>query len=159
VHAAGVLGDVATDGAGDLARRVGRVVQAVRRGRFADGQVAHAALHHGGPAHRVHLENAVELRQAQRDPHGVRHGATRQPGAGTTRHHRHVQAMAGFQHRLHLLIRLGQGHHQRALAVGGQAIAFVGGGVFGRVEDGVGGQHGLQRGNHGLLSRGALRAA
>jgi hypothetical protein len=45
VHAAGVLGHVAADGAGDLAGRVGRVVQAVRRGRFADGQVAHAALH------------------------------------------------------------------------------------------------------------------
>jgi hypothetical protein len=28
-------------------RRVGRVVQAVRRGGLADGQVAHAALHHG----------------------------------------------------------------------------------------------------------------
>ena len=66
--------------------------------------------------------------------------------------------MAGFQHRLHLLIRLGQGHHQRALAVGGQAIAFVGGGVFGRVEDGVGGQHGLQGRDHGLLSGGTRLA-
>ena len=40
VHAAGVLGHVAADGAGDLAGQVGRVVQAVRRRRLADGGCA-----------------------------------------------------------------------------------------------------------------------
>jgi len=48
VHAARVLGDVAADGAGDLAGGIGGVIEAVGRGRLADGQVAHAALDHGG---------------------------------------------------------------------------------------------------------------
>jgi hypothetical protein len=46
VHAAGILGDVAADGAGDLGGRVGRVVQAEGRGRFRNRQIAHARLDH-----------------------------------------------------------------------------------------------------------------
>ena len=58
VHAAGVFGHVAANGAGDLAAGVGRVVQTVGRSRLADGQVAHAALHHGGPAALVDFQDA-----------------------------------------------------------------------------------------------------
>ena len=32
MHAAGIFAHIAADGAGDLARRIGRVVQAMRRG-------------------------------------------------------------------------------------------------------------------------------
>ena len=53
VHAAGVLGDVAADGAGDLRRRVRRVVQAVGRGGLGDREVAHAGLHARGARVRV----------------------------------------------------------------------------------------------------------
>ncbi len=48
VHAAGILGDVAADGARDLARRVGRVVKPVLRGGFRDREIAHAGLHARG---------------------------------------------------------------------------------------------------------------
>ena len=37
-----------------------------------------------------------------------------------------------LQHALHLLVGFGQSHHQWALAIGGQAIAFVRHGVFRR---------------------------
>ena len=43
-------------------------------------------------------------------------------------------------------------------AVGGQAVALVGRGVLGGVEDGVGRQDGLQGSDHGLLTGSALLA-
>ncbi|MPM48500.1 hypothetical protein SDC9_95225 [bioreactor metagenome] len=61
----------------------------------------------------------------------MRHGAARQPGARAARDHRHVQRMAGAQHGLHLGFRFRQGHDQRALAIGGQPIAFIRRGVLG----------------------------
>ena len=48
MHAAGVLRDVAADRARDLRRRIGRVVQAVRRGGLRDREIAHAGLHARG---------------------------------------------------------------------------------------------------------------
>ena len=72
VHAARVLGHVAADRAGDLAARVGRVVQAVRGRGLADREVAHAALHGGRARCHVELQDAVELGQAQRHAQPVR---------------------------------------------------------------------------------------
>ena len=53
MHAAGVLGDVAADRAGDLRRRIRRVVEAVRRGGLRNREVAHAGLHDGRARQRV----------------------------------------------------------------------------------------------------------
>jgi len=143
VHAAGVLGHVATDGAGDLAGRVGRVVQAMGGRRLADGQVAHPALHARRARQRVDGQDAVEARQRQRHPPLVRQRAARQPGAGAARHHRHTQAVAHAQHLAHLLRRVGQRHRQRPLAIGGQAIAFIGRGLLIRPQQRMRGQNGL----------------
>ena len=134
MHAAGVFSHVAANRAGDLAAGVGRVIQAQRRRRFANGQVAHAALHPGGARQRVHFQNFVELGQRQGDATGMRHRPPRQAGARPARHHRHAQRMAAAQHRLHLRLGLGQGNHQGALTVGGQAVAFIRRGVFSLVE-------------------------
>jgi hypothetical protein len=119
MHAAAVLGDVAADGAGDLAARVGRVVQAQRRGGLADGEVAHAALHAGRAGQRVDGQDLVELRQRQRDAQFMRHRAAGQARAGAARDDRHAQGVAGLEHRRHLRLGLRQRHGQRALAVGG----------------------------------------
>jgi hypothetical protein len=156
VHAAGVLGHVAADGAGDLARRVGRVVQAQWRGGLADGQVAHPALHHGRAAGGVDLQDAVELGQAQGHPQCMRHGATRQAGAGAARHHRHLEPVAGLQHGAHLVLGLGQCHHQRALPVGREAVAFIRRGVFAVPQQGMRRQYALQCLHHLGLARRAL---
>ena len=91
MHAAGVLGDVAADGASDLAGRVGGVVQAVGSGRFGDSQVTHAGLYARDPGNRIDLQDALHLRQAERDALRVRHGAAREPGAGAARDHRYPQ--------------------------------------------------------------------
>ena len=56
--------------------------------------------------------------------------------------------MAGTQHGLHLLLGLRQGHHQRPLAVGGQAITLIGRGVFLVPKQLMRAQMGLQRLHH-----------
>ena len=142
VHAAGVLGHVAADGAGDLAGRVGRVVQAVRRGGLADRQVAHAALHDRGAADRVDLEDLVELGQRQRHAQAV--AASRRRTGRCRRRARPPARPGGGRSRSTAdtcVLGLGQRHHQRPLAVGGQAVAFVGHGVFGLPQQRVGRQH------------------
>ena len=148
MHAAGVFRHIATDGASDLAGRIGRVIKPQGRSGFADGQVAHTALHHGGSAVQIHFQNFVEFGQGQRDALGVRHGTTRQTGACATGHHRHTQLVAGAQHGLNLFVGFGQHHAQGALTVGGQAIALVGRGVFGRGQHRMGGQNGAQGRQH-----------
>ena len=74
VHPARVFSHVAADGAGDLARRVWRVVQAVGRCGFRDGQVAHTALHSGRARPHVNIEDLVELGQRQRHAQLMGHG-------------------------------------------------------------------------------------
>ncbi|MNZ08209.1 hypothetical protein D3C78_250040 [compost metagenome] len=135
VHATGVLGDIAADGAGNLRGRVRRVVQAVGRGRLGDGQVAHAGLHTGEAALRVDFENAVEPRHHQQDAFGQWQGAARQAGTGAASHHRHATLVAKPEQRLHLLQALGQHHQQRHRAVGREAVAFIGLEVFLAVQD------------------------
>ena len=87
----------------------------------------------------------------------VGHGAAGEASTRAARHHRHTQAVAGGQHGLHVRLSLRQHHHQGALAVGGQAIAFVGRGVLRGVEHSVGWHHLLQRLNHLLLKDGPGR--
>jgi len=53
MHAPGILGHVAADGARDLAAWIRSVVQPVMRRSLADGQVADTALDGGGTSHRI----------------------------------------------------------------------------------------------------------
>ena len=156
MHAAGVFGHVAANGAGDLARRIGCVVQAEGRRRLADGQVAHAALHGGGARGAVDLHDLVELAQRQRDAHRVRQRAAAQARAGAARHHRQAEFMAGAQHRGDLRFGFRQRHQQRQLAVGGEAVAFVGHGVLALPEQRVRRQQRRQRGHRLRLAPGAV---
>ncbi len=72
----------------------------------------------------------------------MRHGTARQARARAARYDGHLQAVAGLQYGLHLVIGFWQRHDQGALAVGGQAVALVGGGVFRLPQQGMGGHHG-----------------
>ena len=94
MHAARVLGDIAADGAGDLRAGVGRIVEAVGRGRLGDGEVAHAGLHHGEARHRVEMHDLLHLGQRQHHAVLVRQRAARKAGAGAARHHRHAEFVA-----------------------------------------------------------------
>jgi hypothetical protein len=88
-------------------------------------------------------------------PIALRQCAAAQAGAGTARHHRHLQPVAGLQHTGHLGLGFGQGHGQRHLTVGGQAITFVGDGVLAVPQQCVRRQQGAQRGHHLGLAGGA----
>ena len=137
VHAARVFGHIAADGAGDLAAGVGRIVQTVGGSGFADGEVAHAALHQGRAAVGIDVEDFVELGQRQRHAHGVRHGAARKARARATCNDGRSYGMAGLEHSLHLSISLWQADQQRALSVGRQSVALIGRGVFALIEQGM----------------------
>jgi hypothetical protein len=95
VHAAGVFGHVAADGAGDLAAGVGRVVQAVGA---AASLMARLRTPHCTVAVRASgssLTMRLNLASDSVTP-SVRHGAAAQAGAGAARHHRHLQPWQAF---------------------------------------------------------------
>mmetsp|Transcript_5564 Transcript_5564/g.21424 ORF Transcript_5564/g.21424 Transcript_5564/m.21424 type:complete len:312 (+) Transcript_5564:2217-3152(+) len=64
--------------------------------------------------------------------------------------------MTGLEHRSDLVFGLGQGHGQRALAVGGQAVALIGRGLIGLIEQRVGRQQRAQRGHQRGAARGEI---
>ncbi len=119
MHAARVLGHIAADGAGDLRRRVRRVIQAIGSRRIGDGQVAHPRLHARDARSRIDRQYRFEARQRQQ--HTVAHGqrAPGQAGAGAARDHRHAHVMAGNQHLANLVLVGGQRHQHRPLAIRG----------------------------------------
>ena len=102
-----VFGDVAADGAGDLAAGVGRVVQAVRCGRLADGEVAHPhCTARCGPGSITAGMRLKRQRQGSRPAHAA---WRRQTGPmPVPRAIGYAQAVAGAQHGLHLGFGFGQ---------------------------------------------------
>ena len=132
VNAAGVLGDVAADRAGDLRRRIGRVVKTVRCSRFGDRQVAHAGLDDRRSRERVDGEDPPELGERQQHATLVGHraaGETRPRAAGDHRHPRRVAAPEDLDH---LRLAVGDGDGGGQFAINGQAVAFVRPCFFGR---------------------------
>ena len=77
VDAARILGHVAADGAGDLARWIGRVIETVIRHRRCDGQIGDPGLGGHAAVFQIDVEDAVELGEAQGDAVGERQGAAR----------------------------------------------------------------------------------
>ena len=126
MHPAGVLGDVAADAARDLRRRIGGVVQAMRRGGLGNGQIANARLHPRGSVERIDGEDAIQPGQHQQNPIGDRQRATGQTGARPARHHRNAVLMTEPQHRLDLFDAPGQHHQPGRLPDHRQTIALEG---------------------------------
>ena len=126
VHAAGILRHVAADGAGDLRRRIGRVIEALAFYRRADGKIGDARLGHHHAVVEVDLADAVELAHAEQHAVGKRQRPARQRGARPARHHLDAVVVAVAQHFRHLFRGLGQHDHHRQLPVGGQPVGFVG---------------------------------
>ena len=145
VHAARVLGYVAAHAAGDLRRGIGRIVEAVRRGRLGNGEVAHARLHPRDARHRIEREDALHLRQRQQHALAVRQRAARKAGAGAARHHRQLEFAAGAQHAADLVLVLRQRHHHGQRAIRRQTVAFIGFGIFLLIQHRIGGQDRAQR--------------
>src|SRR5439155_1551485 len=81
-RAAAVLADVAADGAGFLAGRVGYVVQAIGRGRLGQVEVDHAGLDDGAPVVGVDLQDAVHAAEGDQDAAADGDGPAAEAGAG-----------------------------------------------------------------------------
>ncbi len=78
VHPARILGDVAADRAGDLARRVGRVIEAGRLDGMGDAEIGHPGLGDDAAVVVIDVEDAVEPGHAEQHAVGQGQGAARQ---------------------------------------------------------------------------------
>ena len=136
---AGILSDVAADGAGDLAGRVGRVIEAEALYRVRDAEIGHPRLGDDAAIGDVDLADAVELAHAKQDAVRERQGAARQRGSGASRHDFHAvgRAIAQDLHDLGSLVGE-HGDHWR-LAVGGEPVAFEGAQLVGLVDHALAG--------------------
>ena len=126
VHAAGIFRDIAADRAGDLRRRIGRVVEAGMRHRLADGEIGDAGLGDDDAVVEIDLADALELAEPQQHAVGERQRAAGQRGAGAARHHLDALRMAVFQDLRDLFGGIRQHHDHRRLAIGGQPVGLVG---------------------------------
>ena len=78
MHAAGIFRDIAADRAGDLRRRVGRVVEAGVRHRLADREIGDAGLGDDDTVVEIDLADALELAEPEQHAVGERQRAARQ---------------------------------------------------------------------------------
>jgi hypothetical protein len=124
--AAGVHGDVAGDGAGELARRVRRVEEALVRDRGRDGEVGDPGFDPGGPVLEIHVEDARHLRDADHDRVLLRDRASGERGAGAPRHDLDALLVAEAEHRCDLGGRGRQDDRQRNPPVGCEAVGLEG---------------------------------
>ena len=126
MHAAGILRDVAADGAGDLRRGVRRVIEIAPADRVGNAQIRHARLRHHDAVLVIDVENAVELREPEQNAVGQRQRAARERSARPARHHAHSVGVAVAENFRNLLGGRGQRHYHRQLPIGREPVGLVG---------------------------------
>ena len=94
VDAAGILGDVAADRAGNLAGGVRRVEQAMGTRGLRDGEVRDARLHGSRPCPGIDPHDPVKSRQRQQETILARQRPARQAGTRAPGHDRHPESIA-----------------------------------------------------------------
>ena len=133
VHAAGVLADVAADRAGDLRRRIGRVVEAVGaqrrpKSRGCARRVARPPCTPPGRSRRCG-ETSPSRRRRRRLS---RQRAAGQARPGAARDNGHAGRMAAAQHFDELRFVFGNRDGRGQLAIHREAVALVGPRLLGR---------------------------
>ena len=88
---AGVFRDIAADGAGDLAGRIGRIIKAFAFDRAGDGGIGDARLQGDAAIFVIDLEDAAHPPHADQDAVGARQRAAGERGARAARHDRHAR--------------------------------------------------------------------
>ena len=149
VRAARVLRHVAADRAHLLARRIGRVEEAVGRDGLADVEVRHAGLDDDALRREVDLENPLHPGERDDDAVGDRERAAGEAGAGAAGDERYALAGADPDDPLHLCRRAGEDDELRHRAPAREPVAVVGPQLL-RLADHVGGaDDGLELGANG----------
>src|SRR3984885_13039516 len=64
MYAAGILRHIAADTAGDLRRRIGRVIETGLLDCLRNGEIGNAGLDHGDAVVEIDLANAIEFRES-----------------------------------------------------------------------------------------------
>ena len=112
-------------GTGDLARRVGGVVEAFVLDRLGNAEIGDPGLGDDAAIVVVDFEDAVEFAETENDPISERQGATGERRAGAAWHDLDALIVTIAEDRRHLVRRFRQDDDERQLAVGRQAIALV----------------------------------
>ncbi len=128
--AAGIGGDIAADGAGDLARWVRRIEEALRGDCLGNAGIGDAGLDAGHAVGEVDGEHLGHAREAEHDGVLERQGPARQRGAGAAGHDLDVVLVAEAQDRAHLLGRFRQHDRKRQAAIGGERVGLEGATAF-----------------------------
>ena len=152
MHAARIFRDIAADRAGDLRRRIGRIVEPGVRNRLTDGEIGYPGFGHDHAVVEIDLADALEFAKAQQYGVRKRQRAARQRGAGTARHHLDALREAIFENLRHLLGGVRKHHHHRRLAIGHQAIGFVREHFRGTVDHALARHDGAQRFDDGVAA-------
>jgi hypothetical protein len=126
VRAAGIHPDVPANGAGELRTRIRRIEEAVGRNRIGNIEIGHARLNRRRAVEQVDIQDARHLRQTDDDRVLLRNGAAGERGAGAPRHDRNAVAAAIFEHRGHVLRRLGKNDRERHPPIGDKRIRLEG---------------------------------
>ena len=126
VNAARILGDIPADRAGDLARRVGRIVEAQTLHGVGDAEIGHARLSDHAAVGHVDVEDLVELAHAEKNAVGKRQGAARERRSGAARDDLDFVGGAIAQDIDNLRRRLRKHGDHRRLPIGGKPVAFEG---------------------------------
>ena len=136
VRPAGIFGDVAADGAGLLAGRIGREVEAKMRNVLGELQIHHAGLHHGALVFDIDFEDAVHAREGDNDAALLRDRAAAQSGSRAASHDRNA-GRRRHAHDLGNLLRILREDDSAGRALANARVVLVQHQVFGTVEDGV----------------------
>ncbi len=126
VHPAGILRHIAADGAGDLRGGIGRIIEAAMCHCLGDGEIGHAWLNDRDPVGEIDLADAVEPRHPEQYAVAQRQRPAGQRGAGPAGDHLDPVGMAVAEHARNLVDGSRQHHRQGKLAIGSQAVGFVG---------------------------------
>src|SRR5262249_1039423 len=124
MRTAGVLRDIAADGAGALARRIRRVEVALRLDCQRDIQVDDAWLHDGALVREVDFENPVHAREADGDTAGAGNRAAAQARARAAADDGDLVLAGDLDDRHHVLGRARKHYHLRTGFVD-TAVVFV----------------------------------
>ena len=126
MHPAGIFGNIAANRTGDLAGRIGGVIEPLVFDRARDAKVGDTGLHHCRPVVPIDIQHAVEFHHTNRNRIGHWQSPARKTGARTARHNADFMCMTIFQNGCDLPGIFGQDHNHRQLPIGHQTIAFIG---------------------------------
>ena len=124
MNSARILGDVPADRAGDLARWVGRIIEAQTLHGVGDAKIGHAGLSDHAAVGDIDVEDLIELAHGEKNAVSERQSAARERCSGAARDDLDLVGGAIAHDFDHLRRRLRKHGDHRRLAISGQSVTF-----------------------------------